>query len=112
MIQIELDFTQAKVNRDNAIKVCTLSADSKTPGWSDRAFEFVKRYALINRGQFMSEDIRKWAYSNGLERPENERAFGGVVVRASRAGIIKAVGYARTSNVLAHRTPATLWMAI
>lgn len=118
MVQIELDFTKAAELADNGIKVAVANADAHAPGWSDRAFKFVKRFADINKGrEFMAENIRVWAYENGLDVPINdqgeprERAWGGVMARAIRAYVVKNIGSRKTSNINAHGAHATFYTA-
>jgi len=112
MTQLELNFDQARINARNGASVALLNADHRSPHWSDRAFEFVRRYAEINRGrEFQCENIRVWAYGNGLDRPEKERAFGGVISRAIHAGIIRKLGIRATSGVTAHNANANYYEA-
>lgn len=103
MNQIELDFNKANSWAKDGINRAVLGADNQCPGWSEEAFEFVKRFSMINKGQeFMAEDIRAWAYSNGLPRPSHERAWGGVIIRSTKIGAIRVIGRRRTANVNAH----------
>lgn len=59
--------------------------------------------------KFMAEDFRTWATEQGLPRPPSNRAFGSVIAKAARAGMIAKAGYRAVKNPLAHCTPATLW---
>lgn len=111
MNQIELDFTKAQAWATNGMNVAVLSADSHLSGWSDMALDKMMEFISIHKQPFLVEEVRRFAHFRGLPRPESDRAWGGVVSRAARRGLIKHVGYAKTSNPLAHNTPAALWEA-
>jgi hypothetical protein len=111
MIQIELDFAKARTWAENGITVAALNTESHVAGWSNMALDKMKEFISINKQPFLVEQVRRFAHSRGLPRPESDRAWGGVVSRAARRGLIRHVGYAKTSNPLAHNTPAALWEA-
>ncbi len=79
--------------------------------WSDDAFAALLDYAYIHQGRsYLAEEIREWAMANReVADPPSKRAWGGIIVKASRLKIIIFVGYAKTVNPKAHRTPASLW---
>ena len=56
----------------------------------------------------MTEDIRL-ASEKKVPIPPSNRAWGGVVVRASKAGLITRAGFSNVKNAKAHSTPATVW---
>jgi len=59
----------------------------------------------------MTEDVR--ISSEGIiEIPPSNRAWGGVIVRAVKSGLIKRIGFQNVNNPKAHKTPATLWETI
>lgn len=106
--QISIDFARAA--RDEGIQRATSRADRAVAGWSDLAFEFVKLYAQQYRGKrFIGRDIVLAAKSWGLIDPPNDKAWGGPMLRASRAGIIRKVGTAPDPN--RHMNPVPLWTA-
>lgn len=85
------------------------SANNKVEGWSDMAFEFLKEFIQGNPGEFMGEDIRhasKWI----VPQPPSNRAWGSVVLRAAKAGLIRRVGFKSVSNPKAHSAPCSLWV--
>jgi len=108
----QLDLFKGIEERDAMIAKALGNADQKNPGvrkWSDRALEFVKIYN--EKSSFLTEDVRVWAHEQGLPEPPSARAWGGVMVRAARAGIIKNSGlFDLVKNKKAHRTPATIWI--
>jgi len=111
---MNIDLNQRKAYQwaENGQMVALFNADSHSDGWSDRAYGYVVMYAQMNKGcEFMAENIRKFAYESGLDRPANERAFGPVMVRARKAGIIKDLGIRATSSVTAHCANAKYYTA-
>ena len=71
--------------------------------WSKEAFDFLKLFVSVSRGNFMAEDIR-YASKGMVPKPKSERAWGGVIRRAEKAGLIEAVGYD-----IANRSVVRLW---
>jgi len=92
------------------IKKAVTHANVEVHGWSDQAYNYLLDYSKKHK-EFMVEDVRE--SSKGIiPIPPSTRAWGGVVVRASRAGIIERKGFKNVKNVKAHCTPATLWRVI
>ena len=79
------------------------AANRAQQGWSDRALA-----ALLTTGQrlghFTIDQLRREA---GVESPTDERAWGGVIKRAARLGIIVRVGYAPAAS--SHGSPKPVW---
>lgn len=107
--QGELDFIQAEINKDDGIKRSELNAECKEKNWSFIAMSMLELFLKFNIGKFMTEDVRHYASKMGMEEPPNSKAWGGVITRAHRNGTIKFMGYGKTSNPRAHRTPACIW---
>jgi hypothetical protein len=107
--QIELDFTEAKIQRDKGIEQALTNADNSTPGWSSIAYEEFKRFLLNNPGEFMAEEFRSHCAVIDFPFPPSNRAFGGVILKASFDGLIKFVRYGRVSNPRAHACFASVW---
>jgi hypothetical protein len=102
--------SEAAARRDTGMALAVEKADRDHEGWSHDAIEVVRQFCKSHGAghQFLAEDIRLYAETlELLERPENERAWGAVMQRAAREGIIRKVGYApaRTSNL----SPKVLW---
>jgi hypothetical protein len=114
MQQIEIDFNRAATLRDDGMLRAELGADLANDRWSESALDAVIGYARTHRGvEFMAERVRDWAYQLGMVRVvRNGRAWGQVMIRAAKMGIIRKVGYGLTENVNAHRTPAAKWVAV
>jgi hypothetical protein len=92
------------------IKKAVTHANVEVHGWSDQAYNYLLDYSKKHK-EFMVEDVRE-ASKGIIPIPPSTRAWGGVVVRASRAGIIERKGFKNVKNVKAHCTPATLWRVI
>ena len=93
--------------RNKGIKQAINNANNTHDKWSIKAYKFLVDY-IKSHNQFMTEDVRL-ASEKKIPIPPSNRAWGGVVVRASRAGLISRVGFSNVKNVKAHRTPATVW---
>jgi len=106
MTQAELNFSGEDL-RDRGMQQAIDHADEVVDGWSAIALKFVMYYALNNR-TFSGEQVR--AASRGLvPEPPHLRAWGGVMMKAARRGIIRKCGYVQVENPKCHKTPASLW---
>lgn len=92
-------FDQARARRDLGMQRAADHASRVEPEWIDRAFTFLSDFARTH-GEFLSEDVVAAASTADFPEPPDRRAWGHVVNRASRAGLIRRVGAkpARTSN--------------
>jgi hypothetical protein len=103
----QLNLFLGKQLRDNGIYQSMENADSKGNKWTYYAYQFLLYYIKSNK-EFMAEDVR--IASNGIvDNPPSQRAWGGIFVRAVKAGLIKRKGFMNVKNAKAHCTPATLW---
>ncbi len=110
LIHVQHPFTGAEL-RDGGIKVAADHADLTNENWCERAYEALKTYLQFHKAPFMCEQVRDFAHIElGLPQPPNSRAFGGIMQRAQREGVIKHAGYGHTSNPKSHRTPASMWL--
>jgi len=108
MTQPQLDISFAKQARDKGIKRAKDHADSVHDKWSDIAYEFLKEFIRAQRQPFLAEDFRM-AVADSIPQPPHNRAFGGLFMRAAKAGLIERVGYAPVKNWKAHRANASVW---
>lgn len=89
------------------------NADSKVESWSQHCYDLLKQYLKINRGEFFAEFFRQWTEDKlPLGEGVSKRAFGGVMSRAAKDGLIKKVGTGKVTNYKAHACYATIWKAI
>ncbi len=103
------DDRNANYLRDRGMRRSRDNADDKVDGWSETAFLFLKEYIQTQDKPFMAEDVRT-SDQCGVPNPPNKRAWGAILVRAAREGLIKRIGFKETKNPWAHRTPASLWL--
>jgi len=108
MNQLQLALTGSAM-RDIGIRKATQHANQVHEDWSDKAFYFLKWFVTRQHIEFMAEDVRE-ASKNFVAEPPSKRAWGGVIVRAKKQGIIKSVGFRKVSNAKAHSAFATLWV--
>jgi hypothetical protein len=94
---------RAEAERDAGIAQAQRSADQK---WLDEAWRWLNEH-LRNNATFFSDD----AWESGLERPREARAFGPVVLRASRAGLMVKTNEMRP-RTSGHMTPAPVWRSL
>lgn len=104
------DFETGAQLRDMGIDRAVTHANEATPSWSDQAFDFLTRY-ITDASEFMAEDVRL-AAKGIVPEPPSLRAWGSVMMKAAKSGLIKRVGYRSVSNPLAHATPAAIWKPV
>lgn len=100
--------------KQQGMRVALEHADSSTD-WSSRAWKALVSFlnSITPDTKFMGEDIRDYAESKrNLERPPSNRAWGSLIIRAKKMGIIKHVGYSQVNNPLAHKANASVWMKV
>ncbi len=110
MMQLDLiDAVQAAERRDIGMASAAEHADAMAHDWTGRALEFFHEFAVNAKRPFLTEDVVSDWNANGFDAPPDGRAWGAVVRRAAKAGVISKVGYApaNTSN----RSPKVLWRA-
>lgn len=114
MTQLTLNIPLSIQERDKGIQKALRSAEGKNPGWKDKAYEFFKtwlsKWATGHR--FLMEDFRLSAEIHGLPKPPNNRAYGGLAVKAKFEGLIVSDGTKKVSNPKAHRANAALWRKV
>lgn len=104
-MQSNLDFL--KQVTDKAIQRAVDHADAVHNAWSDRAYEFLVEF-IRNNPSFMTEDVR-YAAQGIVLTPPSLRAWGSVIRRAVKAGLIKHVAYRNVKNINAHSALASVW---
>lgn len=110
--ELRLPSEEAKFLRDIGISTAVTAADSQNPLWQHRAMDSLIEFLKTNKQEFMTEDFRNWAEKEqGLPVPPSGRAYGAVMTSAFKNKLINHNGYGRTSNPLAHRTPASVWIS-
>jgi len=103
----QLDLFAARELRDAGIQQAVDHADQVKENWSEDAYNFLLGY-LPFVDTFMTEEVRE-AAEGMIDEPPSKRAWGAVILRAAKAGLIHRVGYKQTNNKKSHKTPASLW---
>lgn len=101
-----------QTRRDTGMALAVAKADRDREGWSEDALEAVRLFTLAHPGQqFLAEAVRHWCEDiELLDAPANERAWGAVMRRAAKDGLVRKVGYA--PSVSSNLSPKTLWQAV
>lgn len=106
--QLPIDFETARRLRDAGMQRAIEHADAVCEQWSDRAYSIAEAYARLH-SEFTGEQLRSYASAVGLELPPDGRAWGGVLNRLARTGLIRKGGYRNSTNPMAHCRPVTVW---
>ena len=93
--------------RDKGIKQAINNANDTHEKWSEKAYKFLVDYIKSHK-EFMTEELRIDSEKE-IPKPPSNRAWGGIILRAVRAGLVHRVGFSSVKNIKAHRTPATVW---
>lgn len=104
------DLDKGRENRDSGMQTAISHADAVSPEWSVRAYSLLQRYLKDYPGEFMAEDFRSFCAQVDFELPPHARAFGGVISRAAKAGLIRKVRIGQVKNVKAHCALASVWI--
>lgn len=89
-------------------------AERVEPGWGEAALSLLQTFAEAwarthSDPVFMAEDVRAYADERGFSKPPDNRAWGKVMVRAKKDGLIVRVGLTLTKRPSSHRRPQTAW---
>lgn len=88
--------TQARAKAERGIQS---SAEHAGASWCESAAVYVRWFFRIHRKPQTMEACRLWAYSRGLEVPEEQRCWGSVTQRALREKTIAPTGgYAKAAS--------------
>lgn len=107
--QTVIDFAAARERCETGIAKATEHAESDSPGWSDHAYALLRQFALQETTPWTCEQFRVWAYSRGLNKPDNERCFGSVTRRALSAKFVEKAGYAPAASSNGSIKPTYRW---
>lgn len=104
-----MDLLSGRDLREQGIYRAVSHANATHAEWSEKAYKVLKDFLTMTRGNtFMCEDVREFAI-NYLPEPPTKRAWGSIIVRAKKDGIIKHCGFGQVTNPRAHRANASLW---
>ncbi len=92
---------------EQAIQTANLFCEN----WSESAYEYLEGYCYLHK-RFMTENVRMEAERSGITIPPSKRAWGSVITRAKKNGMIAHDGYSPVKNPLAHKTPTSVWRSL
>jgi len=106
------DYVEAQRLKEEGIRRSLEHAERVEPTWAQQAAEHLSDWLCEGGGldnYFMCEEVRRWAEARGLPKPPDPRAWGGVMQRARRAGVIVKCGYTESHTPAAHLRPTQVW---
>lgn len=99
----------ARVRRDDGIQRAVDHADRVSHAWSVLAYQTLLEYLKFVPDPFgdgfIAEDFTGYALARRVPKPPDNRAFGAIIQRAARAGLIVKAGYREDKFC----SPKTLW---
>jgi hypothetical protein len=101
-------FAHGRELAEQGMERATCAQERRSEGWADHAMAYLKKF-VVGRYAWSGEEFRNWAESTGLEKPLNASAYGGVLAKAKRDGLIVFVGYETSVNASRHLAPVRLW---
>lgn len=102
--------TDARAARDTGIAQAAEHADAVEDRWTDRAYAFLVQHAKEHT--FFTVEQVRMRVAGILPDPPTSRAWGAVVLRAARAGIIAKNGHAEAEDPAVHCNMVTLWRSL
>lgn len=109
---VQLSLEDAIRERDAGIQQAIDHANAVVDNWSEKAYHLLIDFIEEVPGEFMVEDLRAYAAMKDFPLPPSARAWGAVILRAAKSGLVENAGYGKTKNKKAHRTPASLWAPV
>lgn len=101
-----------KQQRDYGIQLSLDHAEYRHEGWQEQAYGLLQDFIKGRVSDFLCEDFREYCERHGLTTPPSLRAYGGIILKAARNGLIRNSGYAKVKNEKAHQANAAVWCPI
>jgi hypothetical protein len=100
MNQLSMPLTLARAHkrvRHAKAQLCLDAQDAREPSWSERAYAFLVEFARLREGEFLGEEV---IYTSREIVPPalDKRAWGSVFAKASKARVIKRVGWSTATK--------------
>ncbi len=88
-------------------------ADSQSAGWLARATGLAEQFVInhVDLPSFQAIELRSYAEAQGLTSPPDARAWGHVMRRLKKNGVIESVGTGKSSGPKQHNGFITEWRA-
>ncbi len=102
---------RARAARDKGIQRAIDHANAVEPTWGEVAYRHLTQLVMDkpSGATLTSEAIREFARQQGLCNPPDGRAWGAVLLRSARAGVLKKVGWTISEDPTTHCSPVALW---
>ncbi len=102
-----------QILRDAGMKKSIDHANQLYPMWESRAYSLTKRFiGYVGEIDFTAEDIREYAERLNCPHPPDRRAWGHIVKRAVKDGLITKVGYRAHRDPSRHCGISTVWRKV
>jgi hypothetical protein len=109
---VVLDIKLSRRARNEGIQKAVDHAEKENVGWNQKAYDFLIKFLNNHNGYFMAEEVRVYAQQMNFELPPSNRAWGGVILKASRSGLIQSCGIHKVKNKRAHCANAAVWRQV
>ena len=88
-------------------------ADSQSAGWLARATGLAEQFVInhVDLPSFQAIELRSYAEAQGLTSPPDARAWGHVMRRLKKNGVIESIGTGKSSDPKQHNGFITEWRA-
>ncbi|WP_315833936.1 hypothetical protein [Bradyrhizobium prioriisuperbiae] len=100
---------QDKAARDFGMTAVANHADENSPRWTDRAFDWICKYAE-SHSTFISEECTAAAHAAGLPEAHDARAWGHPFRKAAKKLVIKRIGFGISNR--RHQSSTPLWNSL
>lgn len=105
------DLFEATSRGHKAAESSARRADKFIRQWTETAVAYLRTFAYKRKGKpFLAEEVRAAAEEWGLPQPPDARAWGFVMQRGRREGIVAAAGFAKAAT--SNGSAKVLWRAL
>lgn len=106
-------LVEARRARDEGIARAVAHAEATVgPEWAATAYTFLGVFARKNQ-TFTTEQVREAATRAGeVLEPPDRRAWGGVVKKAVRTGMLRRCGFVQATDPRVHMNIVALWQSL
>ena len=96
------------VRNSSTISSTLAAADRTAPGWSERAYDAIRRFAAGQAGAFTIEMLREVVAAE-IDPPHDLRAWGPITKKAMRKDVIQLVRGATAPAASSNGSPKPLY---
>ncbi len=104
----QLSLIEAIEAKERGIQQAIDSAENREIAWGDKVMDLLRVFLSERPTPFRCEEFRLWCEGR-IQKPPHDRAYGYVIRKASKAGMIIFCGYDKTENPKAHRANCAKW---